>query len=471
MERINKQDRIHGCDVGRGVVIGYSGEYWWAYIEDVNLRKRVEEGKTKYIKKTKTMRITKGGKTIEVQRDIRIPIKEVRLIKNISDIVKKGDVVILERTGANGLRYARMFRRIGARVYIVDGKLFNRFQMIYGGKDDFSDAKGLYTYGYIYALKKSGSTDLNIILKDMKEVRLYSLIDDEVKLRYLINAYRRVNKDLTNAINRLRDHLTAFLPDSAPFRTEGYILNHLDEFPTMIEDPDYRNLVEYEIKRVKIAKEHKEETLKRIREYLQHNYSEEYSILKTIPWISDIQIAIILAYGGIRLSLGMINTRDELIGYAVEGTRRIQSGKSDSKNKDKMRKEVLGVFWMYYWSAHKKIHPLHPLVEYLMSSYGGDIIKKRYRKFIDKLLEIVRIMLKYRLPFREAIMFRVKRLELRLNKLYEEVGGVWELMNQRKLKETYHVAASLKAYRSILRITGDDNISKIIEEVLSRGKG
>ncbi len=467
---ISTKDKIHGCDVGRGVVIGYTPEIgWWAYVENPNLRRKIEKGKTKYITKAKTVRITRGGKTYEVQKRVRIPVREVWLVKDLSEVVKEGDVVVLERTGSNGLRYARMFQDLGAAVYLVDGKLFNRFRSSFGSKDDFSDAKGLYTYAYLYAIKREekGIPDhLRFIFRDMKDLRLYRLIDVEVKVRYLINAYRRADKDLTNAINRLKDHLTAFLPDSAPFRTRMYILSHLDEFPAMIEDPDYRKIIKYEIERVKMAAKMKERIAVRIREILQAYYPEEYELLQTIPHISIIQIAVLLAYGGMRVAEKMIRTRDELIGYALEGSRRTQSGETDARRKDKERREVLHVFWMHYIQAHQEKHPLHPLVEYLRTSYGGDITKKRYRKYLDKILEVSRLMLKYRLTFEQAVLFRARRLERHLKHIYEQVGGAWELMSQRRLREAYHVAASLKAYREILRITGEDAISRIIDEVL-----
>ncbi len=474
--RIPTSARIHGHDVGRGFVVGYVHDIgWYVYIDDPNLLRKVKRGRVKVIRKYKTIRISTGGKIYERKKTIRIPIEGVRIVKDLSEIVMPGDVVILERTGANGLRYANILKRIGAKVYVVDGKQFSRFRNGFNpNKEDYTDASMLATYGQIYAMQRDArlseylrtlppylSDTLLKLLSEIGPLRLYKMHNVELKLRHLINEYRRADADLTDSINRLKDHLTAFLPDPAPFRTRMYILNHLDEFPAMIEDEDYRATVEYEIQRVKIALERKQKIEQRIKEIATAYYPEEWDILGTLPHISTIQKATILAYGGIRVVEGKMS-RDEFIGYALEGTNRKQSGSTDTTNTDKVRREVLHVFWMYYMQAHTSKSPLRPLVGYLKAvSYGGDIFPKRYRKFLDKLLEIARIMLRYRLPFHQALYFRYKQLSDHLVRLY----NLGRNANRRQMVETGYITASIKTILQMLDMEADSHIQKILDEV------
>ena len=94
-------------------------------------------------------------------------------------------------------------------------------------------------------------------------------------------------------------------------------------------------------------------------------------------------------------------------------------------------------------------------------SYGGDIFPKRYRKFLDKLLEIARIMLRYRLPFYQALYFRYKQLSGHLVRLYN-LG--WRA-NRRQMVEIGYVAASIKTILQLLDMEADPHIQKILDEV------
>ncbi len=471
-----RSSRIHGCDVGRGFVIGYVQDTgWYVYIDDPNLLRKVKRGKVKAIHKHKTIRVSVGNKVYERSQVVRVSVKDKKIVEDLSEVVKPGDIVIMERTGANGLRYANILKRIGAKVYIVDGKQFSRFRNGFNpSKDDYTDASMLATYGQLYIIQRDPhlskyiqdlvpflSSTLLKFLKEIGPLRLYIIHKVELKLRHLINEYRRADADLTEAINRLKDHLTAFLPSSDAFRTRKYILNHINEFPSMIEDADYKEAVEYEIERVKISLKRKQMIERRIEQIAMAYYPKEWKILSTLPHISTVQKAVILAYGGIRVVEGKMK-RDEFIGYAIEGTNRKQSGRVDTTSTDKMRREVLHLFWIYYTQAHLSKSPLRPLVEYLKTvSYGGDIFEKRYRKFLDKLFEIVRIMLKYRLSFHQALHYRYKQLSRHLTRLY----NLGKDVKRKQMVEMGYISASIKTILQMLDIEAEPHIQRILDEI------
>ena len=90
--------RVIGCDVAKDFLVFHDVKGFYLYSEN---KKKTERLKAK------------------------LKAKE---IKNLSELIKNGDTVILEQTGTYGLSYAKRIEQLGATVLIADGKEFKRFR-------------------------------------------------------------------------------------------------------------------------------------------------------------------------------------------------------------------------------------------------------------------------------------------------------------------------------------------------------
>jgi transposase len=143
--------KIYGCDVAKDFIILHDGSTHY-HINDLNL-------------------------------------STLKLVKN--------STVVLEQTGAYGIRWAYILSDFGAKVFIADGKEFKAFR--HGRdrrKDDWIDA-----------------SYLRLFYKD-KSKRKYCkpFTPRMINLRTLIRQHIRNEKDITRTMNRLMQYTAIIFP-------------------------------------------------------------------------------------------------------------------------------------------------------------------------------------------------------------------------------------------------------------------
>jgi transposase len=288
-------------------------------------------------------------------------------------------IFALEQTGAYGIRWAQIFSNLG-EVYIADGRDFKNFRLAHTRqKNDSLDAFYLREY----------------FLQRPHKCRPFN--PQVVYIRALIRQHIRNQKDITMHTNRLIQYLQMIDPyNSRPSRYKLHryidqIENRLKELPHALTD-----LALSEIKKLKACLEEAQKVRQEI-ENIARNHPD-YEILKTFP-LSDLQIAVILAYSW---DISSFQDKDGYIAYTLMGTSLEQSGKSLYKVKtDKARTEIKGLLYTLYLNANKEKHPLKPLSD-LAKELASDRnnYRKRYIKFLSRLLELVYYARKNRTDYR-----------------------------------------------------------------------
>ena len=352
--------------------------------------------------------------------------------QEVSQIIKPSAVVVLEQTGAYGVRWAEIFTSLGAKVYIADGRDFKNFRMAHSRKkDDRLDAFYLRKY---YAEKPHKCRPYNPL---------------QVHIRALIRQHIRNEKDITKHVNRLRQYLAVIFP-----LRDFYKLNRSKFFkllPTLEEELKQTphalsELALSELRKLKIVLEENQRLEEEIVSIARNH--PDYEILKTFP-IGDLQIATLLAYSW---DISTFPNKDGYLAYVLMGANLEQSGVSVYKVKtDKARTEVKGIFYMLYLLAHRKTakwtHPLNPLVNLVKDLVNArHNYKKRYIKFLSRFLELTYYARKYRLSYTETLNLKLQRLQKELYHLKEKEP------TETKTFKAYRLTKAITTFKELIKL-------------------
>jgi transposase len=330
---------------------------------------------------------------------------------------------ILEQTGAYGIRWAQVFISLG-EVYIADGRDFKNFRLAHTRqKNDSLNAYYLREY----------------FLQRPQKCRPFN--PQVVYIRALIRQHIRNQKDITMHTNRLLQYLQIidpYNPRPTRYKLHRYIdqiENHIKEIPHALTD-----LALSEIKKLKACLEEAQKVRQEI-ENIARNHPD-YEILQTFP-LSDLQIAVILAYSW---NIDDFTDKDGYIAYTLMGTSLEHSGKSLYKVKtDKARTEIKGLLYTLYLNANKEKHPLKPLSD-LAKELASDRnnYKKRYVKFLSRLLELVYYARKNRTDYKTTLQNAIARRERELSYTQQKE------LNPTKARKLYHLTRSIQTYKKML---------------------
>jgi transposase len=423
---------IIGCDVSKDFVILYDGERFYFYGSLRSLRGKLPKG-TKFLEEDE--------------------LKELL----------KGSTVILEQTGSYGIRYAKIFESYGARVLIADGKEFKRFRHgRHRNKNDLVDAKYLREFFF---------SDYHC-----RFVRTFH--EERFTLRALVRHVIRTNKDLTRSVNRLKQYLAFLFPNKDYYDLPRNRL--FKELPKLKEElsllPSSLTVTALsEIEKIETCLKTIEKTTAEIKAIVENH--KDYEILKTFPHFGLLAIATLIAY---YYDINDFPSKDAFIGYVLMGSRHEQSGVSLNVTKtDKTRTEVKGIFYMIYLQACRKSTPLKPLTDFIRANYyGGHNNKKRFIKFLDKLLEMVYYALRHRLPFQEVLKFLIEERNLQLEGLKEKrtqkeltQNELFRLYRTQNLLLVYQdISDRLKAAECLTYYNGEESKKEVKDELRTAGK-
>ncbi len=311
--------------------------------------------------------------------------------------IRPNDIVVLEQTGAYGIRWAEVFSILGAKVYIADGRDFKNYRLAHSRKkDDSLDAFYLRKY---YQEKPNKCRPYN---------------PQQTHIRALIRQHIRNQKDITKHTNRLKQYLAMIYPtEENHLKHRQTLYNHLDQLITRLKQTPHAlsPLAISEAKKLQIcltqAKQLEEEITSIARNH------PDYEILKTFP-LGDIQIATLLAYSW---DINNFPDKEGYIAYVLMGANLEQSGTSIYKVKtDKARTEIKGIYYMLFMKAHQKTHPLHPLArlsrELINTKHN---YKKRYIKFLSRFLELTYYARRDRTDYITTLKNKLHRLQAELS--------------------------------------------------------
>jgi len=316
-------------------------------------------------------------------------------------VIKSPAVIILEQTGAYGIRWAEIFKTLGCDVFIADGRDFKNFRLAHSKKkDDRLDAFYLRKY---YLEKK-------------KKCRLYN--PWQTHIRALIRQHIRNEKDITKHTNRLKQYLAVIFPFEEYhllgrfkfFKRISQIEERLKSIPHALNE-----LALSELRKLKLALEENQRLEEEIISIARNH--PDYEILRTFP-MGDLQIATLLAYSW---DIKAFEDKEGYIAYVLMGANLEQSGTSICRVKtDKARTEVKGIFYPLYMNAHKKTarwtHPLKPLTELVRDLVNArHNYKKRYIKFLSRFLELTYYARRDRTDYITTLRNRLLRLEEELS--------------------------------------------------------
>ncbi len=386
--------KILGCDVAKNFIILHDGNAHY-HINDVNLH----------------------------------TLKE--LVEN--------SIVVLEQTGAYGIRWAYILSDFGAKVYIADGKEFKAFR--HGRdrrKDDWIDA---------YYLR--------LFFKDKTKRKYCKPFSPEmINLRSLIRQHIRNEKDITRTMNRLMQYTAIIFPFKNYYNLKRpKFLKALDEIEKdLINSPHaLSTLALMELRKLKTTLEQQKRLEEEIKTIARNH--ADYEILKTFPSFGDITIATLIAF---YWDIKNFTDLDAFIGYVLMGSIREQSGKSVNRVKtDKARTEIKGKFFNLFRSSHIKnrrgyTHPYNPLAEVLKARvFGGWNMKKRYIKFLSRIFELVFYALKYRMTYPGVLKFKIRELEGSINRLRNSE------LDKLKAFELSRAIENLEVYKDMLKLVSE----------------
>jgi len=393
--------KVLGCDVGKGFVILCDGENYYFY------------GSLKEVK----------GK---LPRRVKILNKEEfpELLKN--------NLVVLEQTGFYGVRFAKIFQDFGAIVKVADGKEFKRFR---GGrvrdKDDYIDA---------FHLRE-------MFFDDEFSKFITPFQEEKVALRSLVRYKKKLEKDLTRHVNRLRQVLAAVFHDKDYFDlSRSALFKKLPEIKEELQKKDtyFKLIVLSEIEKVEACLKAKREVEKELTRVVKKH--PDYEILSSFPHLGDMTIATMIAY---YYDVNNFKTADEFIAYLLMGVRKEQSGKSLNRKKtDKTRSEVKANLFMCWVQTKKRNSVLLPLRKYLESRIsGGHNHKKRFVKWADYILRLAYRALKLRLTFEEVVKLAIEEKEKQSGRLEEKVEKIE--LTEKEYTRLYRTKRLLAVYQDI----------------------
>ncbi|SNR83556.1 IS110 family transposase [Desulfurobacterium atlanticum] len=384
--------KVIGVDVAKDFIVAFDGKTFFIYPENKNPRRRIPK---------------------------RAAVKRV---KEISDIAGKDDVVILEQTGTYGIRFAKLFEKAGAKVFIADGKALARFRIGKSTiKNDYVDAQAIREI-YFTARRKN----------------VHPFHSQRFQLRTMVRHYIRLNKELTRAVNRFKQQIIHLFPNDNYHNLSRYkLFKNLDEIKNKLKQhPESLVIVALsEIANIKHLTEAVEMTKKEIESVVLNH--PDYEILKTFN-LGIMQMAALIAY---YWDVNLFRSKDSFIGYCLMGVKHEQSGDSVLTNRtDKSRAEIKGIFYMQFQVAHKEISPLKPLTIYMKLKESQ--YKRRFIKYLDRLLEWIYYGLKYRMTFPEVIDYVIKEKTQQLMKLEEKIKS------SEAKEDTFYYKQLLERYRN-----------------------
>ena len=368
---------VFGCDVAKDFVVLFNGKRFYIYHAGKKPEKLSRSLKKKVPKKAK-----------------------IELIDNLADVIKENDIVVLEQTGTYGIRFAKLFFKNKAKVYIADGKAVNRWRRS-GKKDDYVDAK------IIREMYFHGKARRNI----------HPFHPQRYQLRTLVRHYQRLNKELTRSVNRLKQQLIHLFPDKDYYNYSRYkLFKELENIKReLLSHPESLSLVALtEANNISNLLD----SIDRLQEEIESivfNH-RDYEILKSFG-LGTMQMAALMAY---YWDIDLFKDKDDFIAYCLMGVKYEQSGESvKSSRTDKSRSEIKGIFYMYFMKSYRQYHFLKPLAEYLR--FKESEFKRRYVKFLDKLFEWIFYGLKRRKTFEELIEEAVEERRIQLSFLEAKI--------------------------------------------------
>ncbi|MCS7214306.1 MAG: transposase, partial [Candidatus Calescibacterium sp.] len=223
--------------------------------------------------------------------------------------IKNSDVVILEQTGAYGVRWCELFQSLGAKVYIADGRDFKSYRNAYSRKkDDATDALYLIQY---YKEKPHKCRPYN---------------PQQVHIRALIRQHLRNQKDITQHANRLRQYLAVIYPTEELYNsTRHRLFKNLSQLIQRLKETPHAlsPLALSEAQKLSICLQEAQHLQEEIISIARNH--PDYEILKTFVGLGELTIATLLAYSW---DISTFKSKDSYIAYVLMGTTLEQSGKS-----------------------------------------------------------------------------------------------------------------------------------------------
>lgn len=357
--------------------------------------------------------------------------------EDLRNLNLSGSVVVLEQTGSYGVRWATLLESLGAKVYIADGRDFKNFRMGYTRKkNDQIDAQLLRKY-YLEKPHKCRPFNPQII-----------------NIRALIRQHIRNEKDITKHYNRIIQYMQMINPEQDP-PSRAKLFKNIDAYMQELQNNPHTlsGLALAELQKLKVCLTANAQIEEELRSIAQNH--PDYQILKTFP-LGDIQIAVILAYSW---DVSSFPTKEQYIGYTLIGATIEQSGSSLYRVKtDKARTEIKGLLYPLFMQAHRKTqrwtHPLYPLAQHTLSlAPARNNYKKRYIKFLSRLLELTYYARRDRTDYKATIQNKITRLQEELKNTHAK-----EPTQYRALK-IYHITRALKTYQEMLNLAQYKDIS------------
>ena len=362
-------------------------------------------------------------------------------INKLKELVKN-NIVVLEQTGAYGVRWAYIIKDAGAKVYIADGKEFKAFR--HGRdrrKDDWIDA----FYLRLFYLDKT------------KRKYCREFFPEMINLRALIRQHIRNEKDITRSMNRLMQYTAMIFPYRDYYTLKrnqfvkaiGEIEKELTNSPHALSETALM-----ELRKLKVSLQEQARLEEEIKAIAQNH--PDYTILKTFPYFGDLLIGVLIAY---YWDIKAFKSVDAFIGYVLMGAIREQSGTSINKVKtDKARTEIKGKFFNLFRLAHRQQSPYLPLAETLKARvFGGWNMKKRYIKFLSRLFSLVYYALKYRLNYTKTLSWKIQELEKNIERLKNSE------LDKKRAYELSRAVENLSVYKEMLKMVECEDISEPIE--------
>ncbi len=318
----------------------------------------------------------------------RITLKDLHIVERITD---EHTTIVMEQTGAYGIKFAQLFTKHGATVYFADGKQFKRFRMgRKTKKSDYIDAEYLREF----------------YLKNPKYCYPYDM--KKHHLRAIVRQHIRNTKDTTKHANRLKQYLAIVFPEKDYYEMKATTLyKHLDRIEEELKTclHHYRDLTLLELQKFKHTYKARLYTEQELRNFAQN--SKDWKTLKTFPNVGEITASTLIAY---YQDISKFPNIDAFVGYMLSGVNYEQSGQMERHKPDRARTEVKAILFNLYNQSRKKkavFRPLTDLVHQLRSDKTKHGHNARVIKFIDFFLRILWYALKNKTDFETALRMRI----------------------------------------------------------------
>jgi len=302
---IKQQKRnIWGVDVANGFIILNNGDpcTFYIFVDAPNKNPKLPKLKLKACKgKSQTIRVN-----------------------SLEEIIKPDDFVILEQTGNYGIRYAQLFSKLGAKIFLADSKLFAFFRK---GRN----------------IHKNDKVDAFLLRQMFFDVEfryfVYKYMPEKHHLRQLVKNLQKAEKEKTHLINRTKNLLAVALPTSHYHHLPAdQFLKKVDEIKKELSQTPhpYTQTIIISLEILKSYEELIKQTLSEIESIIKNH--PDYELLNSIKGLGSKSIATLIAY---YWDIKRFKTPTQFKGYLLKGTVREQSGTSVNKNKNlRSRPEV-----------------------------------------------------------------------------------------------------------------------------------